>query len=119
MLFASLSFGVIASKYATANGLVDYAEAAYGKTFGFYANWFSTVIYYPSFVAVLVWVSGLYTTILFDLAEGDPSNVQSTWIFVGIYFVGASSRCLYLLVREAMDSPRENFAPPCANTCHH
>jgi APA family basic amino acid/polyamine antiporter len=89
MLFASLSFSVIASKYAKANGLVDYAEAAYGKTFGFYVNWFSTVIYYPSLVAVLAWVSGLYTTILFGLAEGDPSNVPSTWIFAGIYFVGA------------------------------
>lgn len=99
MLLASLSFGVIASKYATANGLVDYAGAAYGKTFGFYVNWFSTVIYDPSLVAVLAWVSGLYTTILFGLAEGDPSNVPSNWIFVGIYFVGASSRCPYLLIR--------------------
>ncbi|MGA0097409.1 MAG: hypothetical protein ACO3H6_02385 [Bacilli bacterium] len=90
MVFASLSFSVIASKYATANDLVDYAEAAYGKTFGFYANWFSTVIYYPSFVDVLAWVSGLYITILFGLAEGDPSNVPSAWIFVGIYFVDAS-----------------------------
>jgi APA family basic amino acid/polyamine antiporter len=89
MLFAALSFSVIAAKYSKANGLVDYAEAAYGKTFGFYVNWFSTVIYYPSLVAVLAWVSGLYTTILFGLASGDPSNVPSTWIFAFIYFIGA------------------------------
>ncbi len=85
MLFSALSFSVIASKYSKANGLVDYAEAAYGKTFGYYVNWFSTFIYYPSLVAVLAWVSGLYTTILFGLAEGDPSNVPFTWIFAGFY----------------------------------
>ena len=88
MLFSALSFSVVSSKYATANGLVDYAEAAYGKTFGFYVNWFSTFIYYPSLVAVLAWVSGLYTTILFGLTEGDPSNVTSTWIFAFIYVIG-------------------------------
>lgn len=88
MLFSALSFSVVSSKYANANGLVDYAEAAYGKTFGFYVNWFSTYIYYPSLVAVLAWVSGLYTTILFGLAEGDPSNVPSTWIFALIYVIG-------------------------------
>jgi basic amino acid/polyamine antiporter, APA family len=88
MLFSALSFSVVSSKYANANGLVDYAEAAYGKTFGFYVNWFSTYIYYPSLVAVLAWVSGLYSTILFGLAEGDPSNVPSTWIFALIYVMG-------------------------------
>ena len=85
MLFSALSFSVIASKYSKANGLVDYAEAAYGKTFGYYVNWFSTFVYYPSLVAVLAWVSGLYTTILFGLAEGDPSNVSFTWIFAAFY----------------------------------
>jgi len=88
MLFSALSFSVISSKYVNANGLVDYAEAAYGKTFGYYVNVFSTFIYYPSLVAVLAWVSGLYSTILFGLAQGDPSNVPSTWIFAIVYFVG-------------------------------
>jgi basic amino acid/polyamine antiporter, APA family len=88
MLFSALSFSVISSKYVNANGLVDYAEAAYGKTFGYYVNVFSTFIYYPSLVAVLAWVSGLYSTILFGLAQGDPSNVPSTWIFAVIYFIG-------------------------------
>jgi basic amino acid/polyamine antiporter, APA family len=88
MLFSALSFSVVSSKYANANGLVDYAEAAYGRTFGFYVNWFSTYIYYPSLVAVLAWVSGLYTTILFGLTEGDPSNVPSTWIFALVYVIG-------------------------------
>lgn len=88
MLFSALSFSVVSAKYANANGLVDYAEAAYGKTFGFYVNWFSTYIYYPSLVSVLAWVSGLYTTILFGLTEGDPSNVPSTWIFALVYVIG-------------------------------
>lgn len=89
MVVSVFSFSFAAEKVSKSNGLVDYVEAGFGSKVGYYVGWYLTWVYYPTLVGVLAWVSGLYSTVLFQLAEGDPSNATSTWIFAGSYMLGA------------------------------
>lgn len=89
MVVSVFSFSFAAEKVSKSNGLVDYVEAGFGSKIGYYVGWYLTWVYYPTLVGVLAWVSGLYSTVLFSLAEGDPSNAPSTWIFAGSYLVAA------------------------------
>ena len=85
MVVSVFAFSFAAEKIARSNGLVDYVEAGFGERVGYYVGWYLTWIYYPSLTGVLAWVSGLYTTVLFGLTSGDPSNALSTWIFALVY----------------------------------
>ena len=53
MITCAYTFAVMATKYEYVNGVVDYAEAAMGKKYGYYVGWFMAVIYYPTLTAVL------------------------------------------------------------------
>ena len=61
MLVCLLAFSFMGQKYEKVNGLVDYAEATVGPTYGYFMGWFSSTIYYPAMTSVLVWLSALYT----------------------------------------------------------
>jgi len=60
MIVCSAQFAVMATKYQKVNGIVDYAEATCGKTYGYYSAWFLVNIYYPAMTGVLAWVSARY-----------------------------------------------------------
>lgn len=75
MIVCAYTFANLASRYEKVNGLVDYAEASLGKTYGYVVGWFMATIYAPVLAAVLSWVSAKYTAALFGI--GDPgSNIQ-------------------------------------------
>ena len=61
MLVNLLSFAFMSQKYERVNGMVDYAEATVGKSFGYYMGWFVATIYFPSMTSVLCWVTAHYT----------------------------------------------------------
>ena len=63
MLCCVLTFANMAQKYEKVNGIVDYAEAAVGSTYGYYIGWFMTTIYYPAMTSVLAWLSARYTLV--------------------------------------------------------
>ena len=63
MLICAYTFSVMATRYSYVNGIVDYSEAAAGKTYAYYVGWFLTMIYYPSMTSVLAWVSARYTSL--------------------------------------------------------
>ena len=48
MVSCAYTFAVMATKYEKVNGVVDYAEAAAGKKYGYYVGWFLAVLYYPN-----------------------------------------------------------------------
>ncbi|MBE6917275.1 MAG: amino acid permease [Ruminococcaceae bacterium] len=60
MIVCAVQFAMMATKYEKVCGVVDYAEAACGKSYGFYIAWFLVNIYYPGMTAVLAWVSARY-----------------------------------------------------------
>ncbi len=63
MLTCLLTFAFMGQKYEKVNGLVDYAEATMGKTYGYYMGWFATTIYYPGMTSALAWLSARYTLV--------------------------------------------------------
>ncbi len=61
MLFCVLAFAQMAQKYEKVNGIIDYAEAALGKSFAYYTGWFLSTIYYPALTMSLAWLSARFT----------------------------------------------------------
>ena len=64
MIISACTFGVVAQSHQDVEGLVGYARASCGKTYGYYVGWFMAVIYYPSLVAVLSWLPARYFGVL-------------------------------------------------------
>ena len=60
MIICSAQFAVMATKYEKVSGVVDYAEATCGKSYGYYLAWFMVNVYYPAMTGVLAWVSARY-----------------------------------------------------------
>lgn len=65
LVVCSAQFAVMATKYEKVSGVVDYAEATCGVTYGYYLAWFMVNIYYPAMTGVLAWVSARYFGVLF------------------------------------------------------
>lgn len=63
MLCCVLAFANMAQRYENVNGIVDYAEATMGSSYGYYIGWFMTTIYYPAMTSVLAWLSARYTLV--------------------------------------------------------
>lgn len=85
MVSCAYTFAVMATKYEKVNGVVDYAEAAAGKKYGYYVGWFLAVLYYPNLTCVLAWVSARYTGVLFgwDITGG------ACMVIAGFYLVAS------------------------------
>lgn len=60
MMVCLLTFAFMGQKYEKVGGVVDYAEATVGKTYGYLMGWFVATIYYPAMAAVLCWVTARY-----------------------------------------------------------
>lgn len=65
MLSCVLAFSVMAQKYEKVNGVVDYAEATVGHRYAYYIGWFMSIIYYPTLVSVLAWLTARYALTFF------------------------------------------------------
>ncbi len=69
MIICAYAFSILAGKYSKVNGIVDYAEASLGSTYGYIVGWFMSTIYYPALAAILCWVSAKYTAVLFNIGD--------------------------------------------------
>jgi len=92
MIICSLQFSTMATKYEKVSGVVDYAEAACGKTYGYYLAWFMVNIYYPAMTGVLAWVTSRYFGKLFawDDAGAEVMALASLFL-IGTYALNAFS----------------------------
>ena len=61
MLVCLLTFSFMGQKYEQVNGLVDYAEATVGPTYGYFMGWFLATIYFPGMTSALAWLTARYT----------------------------------------------------------
>ncbi|HHV63610.1 MAG TPA: APC family permease [Peptococcaceae bacterium] len=95
MIVCAYTFAIMATKYEYVNGVVDYAEVAMGKTYGYYVGWFMALIYYPTLTSVLAWVSARYTCVLlgFDIV-GPEAMAISCFYLVASYTINALSPVL-------------------------
>ncbi len=95
MVICAYNFAVMATKYEKVNGLVDYAEEACGKKYGYFVGWFMAIIYYPSLVSVLAWVSGRYIGVLlgFDITSAEVMTI-SMFVLVASFTLNTISPIL-------------------------
>lgn len=95
MISCACTFAVMATKYERVNGIVDYAEAAMGRDYGYHVGWFMAVIYYPTLTSVLAWVSARYTCVLFgwDITGGQCMTIAGFYL-VASYALNALSPVL-------------------------
>jgi len=92
MIICAYTFSILAGRYEKVSGLVDYAEAAVGKNYAYYVGWFMATIYYATIAAVLVWLSAVYTSQLFGLADpytGGPTLAIALFYLVSLVSLNA------------------------------
>jgi APA family basic amino acid/polyamine antiporter len=95
MISCAYTFSLMATKYERVNGIVDYAEAAMGGTYGYYVGWFMAIIYYPTLTSVLAWVSARYTAVLFGWSiTGGECMTIAGFFLVASYALNALSPVL-------------------------
>ena len=92
MIICSLQFSAMATKYEKVSGVVDYAEAACGTTYGYYLAWFMVNIYYPAMTGVLAWVTARYFGVIFgwSLVSAEVMALSSLFL-IGTYALNAFS----------------------------
>jgi len=67
IVFGSLAISELASRTDEAGGVISYAEEHWSKSIACAFGWFQTLIYLPTICAIVAWVVGIYTTILFGI----------------------------------------------------
>ncbi len=67
IIFGSLTISELASRTDTAGGIITYTERFCSSNAACAFGWFHTFIYYPTLVAVVSWVIGIYASMLFGL----------------------------------------------------
>lgn len=90
MLICAFVFATLASRYEKVNGVVDYAEAALGKTYAYYVAWFMTLIYYPTLTSCLSWITAQYAGAIFGYeTAGSTHFIVGAVILLAIGLVNA------------------------------
>lgn len=87
IIFGSLTVSELASRNSKAGGIVTYAEESYNKSVACSFGWFHTFLYYPTLIAVVSWVTGIYTCILFGIEGTLESQILIGLAVIGILFI--------------------------------
>ena len=85
MIISACTFGVVAQSHEGVEGLVGYASASCGKSYGYYVGWFMAIIYYPSLVSVLSWLPARYFGVL--MGWDDAVVGGRTMMLAGVFMV--------------------------------
>ena len=92
MIVSSLQFANMATRYEKVSGVVDYADATCGKSYGYYLAWFLANVYYPGMTSVLAWVSARYFGVLFGWdMTGANVLALSGFFLVAVYAINTLS----------------------------
>ena len=79
IIFGSLTIAELAARNDKPGGIISYAEEAYNGGIGCALGWFQTFLYYPTLIAVVCYIVGVYMEILFGI-EGS----LETQILIGL-----------------------------------
>lgn len=83
-------FSLMAMKYDSSGGILDYASMTVGEDYAYYLGWFMSTIYYPSLTGCLAWVSARYSCVLmgWDILGGECMALTMFYL-VFIFFINA------------------------------
>lgn len=77
IIFGSLSISQLATMTDKPGGIITYAEEFCSVPVSCAFGWFQTMAYMPSITAVVAWVGGIYTCILFNF----PNTLENQVLF--------------------------------------
>lgn len=69
IIFGSLTVAELAARTDKAGGIITYAEDAYGSNVACAFGWFQLFLYYPTTLAVVCYIVGMYTCMLFGITS--------------------------------------------------
>ena len=87
IIFGGLTISELASRTEEMGGLISYAEVFVSKSAGCGIGWFQMLVYYPSITAVVAWVVGVYTCILFNLGNSLSLQLGIGYAFLCLCFL--------------------------------
>lgn len=87
IIFGSLTIAELASRNDKAGGIITYAEDTCNKYVACAFGWFHTFLYYPALIAVVAWVTGVYTTLLFDLQSNLTLEILIGFVIMTVIFI--------------------------------
>ncbi|MDZ4994276.1 amino acid permease [Clostridium perfringens] len=87
IIFGSLTISELASRNSKAGGIITYAEESYNKSVACSFGWFHTLLYYPTLIAVVSWVTGIYTCMLFGIEGTLEIQILIGLAVIGILFL--------------------------------
>lgn len=67
IIFGGLSMGELASRTTEPGGVISYTELCFNKSIACAFGWFMTFLYYPTLIAVVSYVAGIYLCMLFGI----------------------------------------------------
>lgn len=82
IIFGSLSISQLATMTDKPGGIITYAEEFCSMPVGCAFGWFQSMAYLPSITAVVAWVGGIYTCILFQF----PNTLENQ-ILIGAGYI--------------------------------
>ncbi|OON97250.1 MAG: amino acid permease [Candidatus Epulonipiscioides saccharophilum] len=94
IIFGSLTIAELASRNSKAGGVITYAEE-FSKPIACAIGWFQVFLYYPTITAVVAWVAGIYTCLLFGLDMTIDNQVALGCAYtVGLFIINILSKKL-------------------------
>ncbi|VYU06013.1 amino acid permease [Clostridium tertium] len=87
IIFGSLTISELASRDSKAGGIITYAENSYNSSVACAFGWFHTFLYYPTLVAVVAWVAGIYVCMLFGIDGGLALHTGIGFIAIIIFYI--------------------------------
>lgn len=102
IIFGCLAMSQLATRTDKPGGLIAYAEEFLNVKISSAFGWFQSFLYFPTLVAVVAWVAGMYLCQLFGM-EGTNLNYSLLGfvVIVGLFFINVLSARLGGLFQNA------------------
>ena len=79
-------WGTLARNKEGMNGLMDFSDELIGRNFSYFLTWFLGTILYPSFVAILAWVTARFVATFLGWEQVNTSG--PVWMLAGVFLIG-------------------------------
>lgn len=82
IIFGSLTLTELSIRTKKNGGIVGFFEEFISRKIACGFGWFQTVVYFPTLIAVVAWVAGIYTCLLFGI-----DNTLETQVLFGLAYI--------------------------------
>jgi len=87
IIFGGLSMGELASRTTEPGGVIAYAELCFNKSIACAFGWFMTFLYYPTLIAVVAYVAGIYLCMLFGINGSFEVQILIGFVVMVVIFI--------------------------------